>query len=302
MPRFSNGPYGPVAVMDPERAWVPKAGKLSQAMTKGYAQPSGNTGFVPPAVVQQCPTPGTLFKQQQSQTSNGQSAMLSCSSLDQWQSSEADSYQGLRVARPIDRSQWQFVSDQLSATYGEGLIDCLEKEVIDLEVDDVQRQFRDAAKVMSQKLEPGLAKLVSQDAQALADATHKLLPQAKQLIMKLELFGSNGCFRWHQDHYVCRSIVSYNCSATDYTEDSNVDFFALRNRGDNDAIIHDKRRIHYADVGDLVMIKGLKYPGTAKGLVHRSPEMICYNDGRVQTRLILKVDILDLCCKLEDMH
>jgi len=130
-------------------------------------------------------------------------------------------------------------------------------------------------------------------AQALAIATHKMVPQACQLMMKLELFGMNTCARWHQDHYVCRSIVSYNCSALDYTADSNVNFWELYNCGNNDCVIHDKSHIRSANVGDIVMIKGSKFPGKAKGLIHKSPEVRYHRMGVVQSRIVLKVDVED---------
>lgn len=158
--------------------------------------------------------------------------------------------------------------------------------------EDVLRQrFQEAATALAHHLqEPGLEELVAQDAQAIASATRKLVPQAKQLIMKLELFGTSACIRWHQDHYVCRSIVSYNCSATHYTADSNVNFHALNHGAKNEDIIHDKSLIRAANVGDVLLMKGAKYSGEARALVHKSPE-IKYQNGQVQTRLVLKVDV-----------
>jgi len=272
------GPDGPVAVIKPEES-VPPVVLLDAAERQ---QPSGETGS----------------KQQPQAPEGSSSTMFICSSLDQWHSLQADNYQGLRVVRPMDPLQWQFVADRFSEMHGEGIMLHLHKETIDLDSSDgedsLQLKFLDAATAVSQGLEPPLAMLVSQDAQALASATRKLVPQAKQLIMKLELFGTNSCLRWHTDWYVCRSIVSYNFCALEYTADSNVDFYAFENGGENEDIIRDTSRIQSAGVGDMVLIKGNKFPGKAKCLVHKSPELTWYDNGRVKTRLVLKVDVLNL--------
>eukprot|EP00931_Biecheleriopsis_adriatica_P038636 TRINITY_DN22102_c0_g1_i2.p1 TRINITY_DN22102_c0_g1~~TRINITY_DN22102_c0_g1_i2.p1 ORF type:complete len:329 (-),score=49.37 TRINITY_DN22102_c0_g1_i2:45-1031(-) len=229
----------------------------------------------------------------------GDSTMFVCSSLDQWHSPEAESHQGFLVTRPVDPLRWQIVANQLTKALGNTLNDTIHQEVIDLESpagEDLLRQkCQDAANALAHGFEcvPALKELVSQDAKALADATLKLVPHAKQLTMKLEVFGTNTCSRWHQDQYVCRSIVSYNCSATQYTADSNVNFNSLCNGAPNDDIIRDSSRIRAANVGDMMLMKGAMYPGSAQALVHKSPE-IKYHDGQVQARLVLKVDVQDL--------
>jgi len=220
--------------------------------------------------------------------------MFDCTCLDQWHSPKADNYQGLRVTRWLDPLHWQFVADELSKHPPPE--DSLHVTHINLAIPEalIQQKFQKEAITLSKSLPPELAKLVSQDAQALAIATHKMLPQARELTMKLELFGENVCSRWHRDKYVCRSLVAYNCSGTDYTAYSNVNFEEFKSGGDNDHIIRKKSLIHNANVGDMVMIKGSKFPGKAKGLIHKSPEVRFYDTGVVQSRLVLKVDISDL--------
>ena len=57
-------------------------------------------------------------------------------------------------------------------------------------------------------------------------------------------------------------------------------------------IIHDAGEICAAEVGDVLFMKGLRYPGAgAKGLTHKSPEKRYHADGRVVNRLVLKVDV-----------
>jgi len=283
MSKLGNDAYSPVAVpvMEAEQvgACLPTAGELMMVNA-------------PPLAVQK--DPATTLLKQQPKAPEVLSNTFICDSLDKWQSQEADGCQALIVTRPIDPSKWQSAADRLAEIHGEHT---LKKEIIELDAsngeDSLQQRIQDAANTISCDLEPTLAKLLCQDAQALAVATHKILPRAKQLIMKLELFGEDVCSRWHVDRYVCRSIVSYNCSALDYTADSNVDMIELYHGGSNEEIIRDESVVHSGNVGDMVMIKGLKYPGKGKGLVHKSPE-IRYKHGNVMTRLILKVDVMEL--------
>ena len=113
------------------------------------------------------------------------------------------------------------------------------------------------------------------------------------LEIKLEVFGENSCNRWHRDNYAGRAIVSYTgAMGTQFTSDENVDFWELEHRGVNEHIIHDAGDICAAEVGDLLFMKGLRYPGAgAKGLTHKSPEKRYHADGRVVNRLVLKVDV-----------
>eukprot|EP00401_Gymnodinium_catenatum_P009252 CAMPEP_0117471454 /NCGR_PEP_ID=MMETSP0784-20121206/7738_1 /TAXON_ID=39447 /ORGANISM="" /LENGTH=296 /DNA_ID=CAMNT_0005265571 /DNA_START=72 /DNA_END=962 /DNA_ORIENTATION=- len=219
--------------------------------------------------------------------------MLNCASLNAWHSPEADRHQGLLFARSLEPLTWQFVADRLLRERSDILDDVIHQQDINLLIPEtlLKRKFQEAAFAVSRGLPPELAELVFQDATAMANASHKLVPGARQLTMKLELFGKNVCARWHQDHYVCRSIVSYNGYATEYSADSNIDFQELLYCGNNDHIIRDKSRICSISVGDIMMIKGTLFPGTAKGLVHKSPDVRYHDNGDVQPRLVLKVDI-----------
>merc|ERR1712054_710266 len=101
-----------------------------------------------------------------------------------------------------------------------------------------------------------------------------MLPAAPVLELKLAIFGENSCSRWHQDNYIGRAIVSYTGrSGTDYTRDSNVDFWELHNCGNNDCVIRDANQCFAVGLGDIMLIKGTKYPsylnsGQGGGLVH----------------------------------
>ena len=115
---------------------------------------------------------------------------------------------------------------------------------------------------------------------------------ARKLEVKLEIFGDNLCSRWHRDRFVGRAIVSYTGSiGTEYTRDSNVDFDELENCGNADCLIYDKKEIESIEVGDMLFIKGTEFPRGAKGLVHKSPDIVYHPDGRIVNRLVLKVDV-----------
>ena len=120
-----------------------------------------------------------------------------------------------------------------------------------------------------------------------------LLPSARTIDIKLEIFGETSCIRWHQDSYVSRAIVSYTGQAgTEYTSAENVDFWELENGGDN--IIKDESKVCAVATGDFFLMKGKSYPQGANGIVHKSPENCYHEDGRVVNRLILKVDVPEL--------
>lgn len=231
-------------------------------------------------------------------------SMLTCNNLDEWKSPEADIHQGLRVKRSIEPSHWQPVADKLYKKYGDRQ-KLLQERVVNLGEPKalLQKLFEEAARGVTCDLPSECAAIVYEDAVALASVSHDLVPDAQELSMKLELFGTNVCSRWHQDNFICRSIVSYNCDATEYTESSNVNFEELYHGGTNDQIIRDQSDIRSVNVGDLMMIKGIQFPGKAIGLVHKSPAVI-YKErkgpkwwplnsgtGDVQARLVLKVDI-----------
>lgn len=121
---------------------------------------------------------------------------------------------------------------------------------------------------------------------------------AGRLQVKLEIMGESVCSRWHRDQYVGRAIVTYNSNATEYTDDSNVDFWELENCGNNACVIKDTSEIHNVEVGDVLFMKGKEFPDSS-GLVHKSPEKRYHEDGRVVNRLILKIDVPEQCLKID---
>eukprot|EP00931_Biecheleriopsis_adriatica_P043310 TRINITY_DN2475_c0_g1_i5.p1 TRINITY_DN2475_c0_g1~~TRINITY_DN2475_c0_g1_i5.p1 ORF type:complete len:319 (-),score=54.71 TRINITY_DN2475_c0_g1_i5:119-1075(-) len=303
MQRAGYGGYGPAMVMRPGAGnWAnqPYCGHgirrgMKPQQMRGTFQPQGQ-----PARSMGGPATGRvehkvgIVHKQQPQAREDPGTMFFATDLSEWGSPEAEKSQGLCLKRAIDPLQWQPVVDRLVKEIPQEAEGTIYKEHLHLNAneEECQQKFQQVADAISQNLsqDPALATLVHKDALALTDATRKLLPEAKEMIVKLELFGEFVCSRWHRDWYVSRAIVSYNCSATDYTSDSNVDFYELEHCGNNDCIIRDKSRILSTDVGDIVFIKGLMYPGEVNPLVHKSPERK-YCDGVVVSRLVLKVDV-----------
>jgi len=143
-------------------------------------------------------------------------------------------------------------------------------------------------------LPAGFAEQVRRDAREVGVAVAGLVPTADKLILKLELMRENVCTRWHQDYYVARAIVSYNCSGTEYIHDDHVDFWELKNCGNNACVVQDRTQVCQAGVGDMLFMKGKLFPGAVNGLVHRSPDFAYHPNGDIKTRFVLKVDVKTL--------
>ena len=86
-------------------------------------------------------------------------------------------------------------------------------------------------------------------------------------------------------------------AGTQFSRDANVNFWELQHCGHNECIIRDVEKVEHVAVGDLLFIKGAKFPHgghAAGGLVHKSPEKRYHPDGRVVNRLVLKVDVMTM--------
>lgn len=224
-----------------------------------------------------------------------QFTIYNCKSLSDWLAPETDKYQGLRMQRGFDPKHFQPAVDSLPRLGGDIGDDIQNKRVESLNPCMPKAELAARLQLVGGRLSHGLpadlAKMVSQDTQAMAWTLAELLPEAKELIIKLEKFTTFVCSRWHTDDYVARALVAYNCSGTEYTEDANVNFWEMEHCGNNDHIIRDKSDIRSINVGDILLIKGQRFPGSAKSLVHKSPDPQFRADGSCITRLILKVDI-----------
>jgi len=207
-------------------------------------------------------------------------------------SPDTSHYQGLLVLRPQNPLRYQAVADSLP----DGALG--KSQPVDLRIADaspcnLNMRLASAASMLCSNinLPQELSSLVCTDAVNIGQALARLLPQEASLVMKLENVGQDNCPRWHQDYYVARAIVSYNGKGTEYTNDGNVDFWELENCGNNDCIIRDTSMIRCVGCGDILLMKGLRYPSAENGLVHKSPKLEYHSTGNVKKRFVLKIDV-----------
>ena len=218
-------------------------------------------------------------------------------SLDAWLLPEGAAHKGLLVKRSFDGAWDGLVGEIDGATSRFG-----DKQAIQITVQNAadkqqleSRMLASVDKLLAvAKFSPKLSDQIRSDACAIGCTVGQLLPMCPELELKLEIFGENVCSRWHQDHFVGRAITSYTGAlGTEYTDDSNINFWELKHCGNNECIIYNKEKIKNVAVGDMIFIKGTKCPGVSgSGLVHRSPDKRFHEDGRIVNRLVLKVDVM----------
>lgn len=200
-------------------------------------------------------------------------------------------YQGLHVLRPQNPLRYQVVADSLpDGDLGKQTVDLC---IADTSPNNLDMRLASAVSMLCSNwnLPEELLSMVSTDAVHIGQAMARFLPQASSLEVKLENVGTNRCPRWHQDSCVARAIVSYSGEGTEYTNDGNIDFWELNHGGNNDHILRDKSMTRCVGCGNILLMKGLLYPGEQKGLVHKSPETQYHATGDVKKRLVLKVDV-----------
>jgi len=134
--------------------------------------------------------------------------------------------------------------------------------------------------------------LMIRDASEIAEVMAELLPASKVMTVKLEGIGNYGrCGRWHSDAYTARAIVSYNGTGTMYVPNDFVDMEELERGGPsptNEHVVKDHSKVRSVGVGDVLLIKGDKFPHPVRSLVHKAPEN---PPGRILERLLLKLDV-----------
>ena len=218
-------------------------------------------------------------------------ALFIAERLDDWTLPESLEYSGLVLRRPF-AGKWDAFQkdiDEARQRFGtsQSLVACASNKSARQFALCVDQLLATAA------LPRKLSGQIREDACSMGRMWQSLYPAARELEVKLEIFGENTCSRWHQDHFVGRAIVSYTGSVgTEYTRNSNVNFWELQNCGNNDHIIRDAKQIESVAVGDFLLIKGTKYPQLPAALVHKSPEKLYDEQGRILNRLVLKVDVI----------
>lgn len=227
--------------------------------------------------------------------------VMVCSSVQDWLLDKSAEYRCLHVPRQVTWGDVQPMVDLLASSGCLGRAQFVAEVVkltplgeCDLQIADKfsERARRLVAKVPHSYLSRDLLQQIQHDIAEVGPVMAQMLPSAEEVLIKLEIFGEHTCSRWHQDKYTCRAIITYNGHGTDYVQHSNVDFWELKNCGNNDCILHDKTKVFWANAGDVFFMKGVEYPGDVNGLVHKSPEKRYHVDGSIMCRLCLKLDVM----------
>lgn len=223
-------------------------------------------------------------------------AVYTADALEGWLNIESYSHAGLRTKRNLkgvfEDSQADIDSVGMLERWGRA--GTLSTSVMNGSPRQLSRRLQAAVTSLLEEavLPERLSTQIRDDACNVGILVGRMCGFARTLEVKLEIFGENSCRRWHQDHYAARAIVSYSGEVgTAYSADENVDFKQLRGGGVNAEIIRCDDGIEHVDVGDILFIKGVKFPQGASGLVHKSPEPRYHGDGSVIHRLILKIDV-----------
>ena len=156
-------------------------------------------------------------------------------------------------------------------------------------------EIKDACKKLVTGFPSSFRDAVAGDANAIARMLVRLCPGVPWLTMRLEIVQHDACWRWHQDFYTCRSIISYigpgTCTAND--NDVRWDQFAKTMQDEMNDICVPRESIRQMQTNAVLLMKGDSWPGIrGKGLTHKSPD---FREGTDEPpkRLLLKVDLND---------
>jgi hypothetical protein len=225
--------------------------------------------------------------------------VLFCNDIEEWSRPNCARFHGMIIPRP---QSWGWIQDHIDTLAESGAFgpELSLQEVVHLsrfrrapqrlEAELSQKAMRLVGLAVSSGLPPEMGRQVEQDFKQIGMVMSRMAPASK-MFLKLDIMGTSTCSRWHQDQYTGRAVVSYNLCGTDYVDHEHVDFWELKNCGNNDCVVRDSSKVLAADVGDVLFMKGTKFPTVANGLVHRSPEKLFHANGNVMNRLLLKVDL-----------
>jgi hypothetical protein len=270
----------------------------------GDEEPSGDADGVPTTLAaHEAARKHDASKSRPEAEAGGSECLFVTDTASGWVAPESQHYNGLLVQRSATWGDHQAWVDKMAAASDNPLSETVQlrqaASALDVVVENgphdelLERLAVVGARlVAAASLPEPLAQQVKADVCSVGVIVGALCSSSK-LLVKLETLGENVCGRWHCDHYVGRAIVSYTgVTGTLYTGDENVNFWELENCGNNDHIIRDQREVRAVAVGDILFIKGTKFPGQgANSLVHKSAEKSYHKDGRLLNRLALKIDV-----------
>ncbi len=112
------------------------------------------------------------------------------------------------------------------------------------------------------------------------------LSSGRNFSLLLATIDHDMCRRFHTDLNYLRLLCTYNGPGTLWLPDAHVDRQALYHGGSNEEIIPEARHIQQAESGQVVILKGERYPN-GSAAVHRSPSL----EADEPPRLLLRIDV-----------
>ena len=162
---------------------------------------------------------------------------------------------------------------------------------------DCPNAIHDASAQLVADLPTSFRAAVLADAEAMAGACVRLCPDVPWLTLRLEVVQYNACWRWHQDYYTSRAILTYVGPGTCAAEDRDVrweQFDLTAGQETNDSCVP-RKGVRRMRTNAVLLMKGTAWPGIlGKGLTHKSPDVRGSSsaaDDSPPKRLILKVDL-----------
>jgi hypothetical protein len=119
------------------------------------------------------------------------------------------------------------------------------------------------------------------------------LLEARQLGVRLAVLEAAMCPRFHVDWVEARAACTYRGAGTEWLEgEAALAALAAAGRAGIDETPIDASAVQRASTTDLVLMKGMLWPGPPSGAVHRSPAQPT-GRSREATRVIVTWDVLD---------
>mmetsp|Transcript_46247 Transcript_46247/g.93342 ORF Transcript_46247/g.93342 Transcript_46247/m.93342 type:complete len:313 (-) Transcript_46247:158-1096(-) len=155
-------------------------------------------------------------------------------------------------------------------------------------------EIRDACAQLVAGLPASFREDVRSDAESLAWMCVRLCPEVPWLTFRLEIVQHDACWRWHQDAYVSRAIISYVGPGTCAADDTCVCWDEFTKAAQEATVTTNEKSVPREFVkqmrnNSVLFMKGNSWPGIrGKGLMHKSPSM---QGDEPPKRLLLKVDL-----------
>jgi hypothetical protein len=104
--------------------------------------------------------------------------------------------------------------------------------------------------------------------------------------LRIEKVTTDSCRLFHTDYLGIRLLCTYAGPGTEWVPENYLNRAGL-GQGENSNIVTDFSKVQKIATGDVVLLKGGRYPGNSKrGVVHRSPPI--ENSGK--SRLLIRLD------------